>query len=187
MRHTPPPLMLFAAGLGTRMGALTADRPKPLLPVAGRTLIDRALDMVPESALALAVKGHAMCHLGKDVDGSNHLLLEATHANPNDPMAWLYRSVWSTMWGTPQESVTQAENALRLSPLDPQKYYFEMMLANCHLSMGQQDLADRLGVSRQSVNAIETGKYDPSLPLAFRIGRLFEQPIEAIFDDGVSQ
>jgi len=48
----------------------------------------------------------------------------------------------------------------------------------------QGDLADRLGVSRQSVNAIETGKYDPSLPLAFRIARLFEQPIEAIFLDG---
>ena len=45
----------------------------------------------------------------------------------------------------------------------------------------QQDLADRLGVSRQSVNAIETGKYDPSLPLAFRIADVFALPIEAIF------
>nr|WP_228765946.1 helix-turn-helix transcriptional regulator [Sphingopyxis alaskensis] len=45
----------------------------------------------------------------------------------------------------------------------------------------QQDLADRLEVSRQSVNAIETGKYDPSLPLAFRIADLFGLPIEAIF------
>ncbi|MFM5893924.1 MAG: helix-turn-helix transcriptional regulator [Novosphingobium sp.] len=45
----------------------------------------------------------------------------------------------------------------------------------------QQDLAERLGVSRQSVNAIETGKYDPSLPLAFRIADLFECTIEAIF------
>jgi putative transcriptional regulator len=47
----------------------------------------------------------------------------------------------------------------------------------------QADLAQRLDVSRQSVNAIETGKYDPSLPLAFRIARLFDQPIEAIFQD----
>ncbi|HEY0595805.1 helix-turn-helix transcriptional regulator [Sphingopyxis sp.] len=45
----------------------------------------------------------------------------------------------------------------------------------------QQDLAERLEVSRQSVNAIETGKYDPSLPLAFRIADLFGMPIEAIF------
>jgi putative transcriptional regulator len=45
----------------------------------------------------------------------------------------------------------------------------------------QGDLAAELGVSRQSVNAIETGKYDPSLPLAFKIARLFGQPIEGIF------
>ena len=45
----------------------------------------------------------------------------------------------------------------------------------------QQDLARRLEVSRQSVNAIETGKYDPSLPLAFRISLVFGEPIEAIF------
>ena len=45
----------------------------------------------------------------------------------------------------------------------------------------QSDLADRLAVSRQSVNAIETGKYDPSLPLAFRIAELFERAIEEIF------
>jgi putative transcriptional regulator len=48
-------------------------------------------------------------------------------------------------------------------------------------SWSQQDLAERLEVSRQSVNAIETGKYDPSLPLAFRIAELFEAPIEEIF------
>jgi putative transcriptional regulator len=45
----------------------------------------------------------------------------------------------------------------------------------------QQDLAEQLGVSRQSVNAIETGKYDPSLPLAFRIADLFGLAIEGIF------
>ncbi|MBP1474258.1 helix-turn-helix transcriptional regulator [Frateuria sp. MAH-13] len=46
----------------------------------------------------------------------------------------------------------------------------------------QADLAERLDVSRQTVNAIETGKYDPSLPLAFKIARLFGRPIEAIFE-----
>ncbi|GBF05422.1 XRE family transcriptional regulator [Deinococcus aerius] len=48
----------------------------------------------------------------------------------------------------------------------------------------QADLAALLDVSRQTVNALETGKYDPSLPLAFRIARLFGQTIEDIFDDG---
>ena len=48
----------------------------------------------------------------------------------------------------------------------------------------QAELADRLDVSRQAVNAIETGKYDPSLPLAFKLARLFNMPIEEIFNDG---
>jgi putative transcriptional regulator len=48
----------------------------------------------------------------------------------------------------------------------------------------QAELALRLGVSRQAVNAIETGKHDPSLSLAFRIARLFQLPIEEIFNDG---
>lgn len=47
----------------------------------------------------------------------------------------------------------------------------------------QADLAEALEVSRQTVNAIETGKYDPSLPLAFKIARLFEKQIEEIFED----
>jgi putative transcriptional regulator len=46
----------------------------------------------------------------------------------------------------------------------------------------QAQLAERLGVSRQTVNAIETGKYDPSLPLAFRIAALFQRAIEDIFE-----
>lgn len=45
----------------------------------------------------------------------------------------------------------------------------------------QAELAEQLGVSRQTVNALETGKYDPSLPLAFKIARVFDQPIEHIF------
>ena len=50
-------------------------------------------------------------------------------------------------------------------------------------SWSQADLAERLEVSRQSVNAIETGKFDPSLPLAFKLARLFETTIEDLFSD----
>lgn len=49
------------------------------------------------------------------------------------------------------------------------------------LSLTQADLAERLGVSRQTVNAIETEKYDPSLPLAFKIAKVFRKPVEEIF------
>jgi putative transcriptional regulator len=47
----------------------------------------------------------------------------------------------------------------------------------------QSELADKLGVSRQTINAIETEKYDPSLPLALKVARLFKQPVEEIFTD----
>lgn len=47
----------------------------------------------------------------------------------------------------------------------------------------QADLAQRVGVSRQAINAIETGKFDPSLPVAFRLARLFDQRIEELFFD----
>jgi putative transcriptional regulator len=48
----------------------------------------------------------------------------------------------------------------------------------------QEELGGRVGVSRQAINAVETGKYDPSLPLAFKLARLFGCHIEEIFDDG---
>lgn len=50
-------------------------------------------------------------------------------------------------------------------------------------SWSQGDLAAALGVSRQTVNALETGRYDPSLPLAFKIARVFSRPIESIFSE----
>ncbi|MBA2665622.1 MAG: helix-turn-helix transcriptional regulator [Trueperaceae bacterium] len=50
-------------------------------------------------------------------------------------------------------------------------------------SWSQAALAERLGVSRQTINAIETGRYDPSLPLAFKLGRVFDLAIEEIFQD----
>lgn len=56
-----------------------------------------------------------------------------------------------------------------------------LKLLRAERGWSQQDLADALGVSRQSVNAIETGKYDPSLPLAFRIAQTFGLAIEAVF------
>jgi putative transcriptional regulator len=58
-----------------------------------------------------------------------------------------------------------------------------LRVLRAELGWSQADLATKLEVSRQSVNAIETGKYDPSLPLAFRIARLFGKAIEEIFQE----
>ncbi len=60
----------------------------------------------------------------------------------------------------------------------------KLRVLRAELGWSQADLATKLEVSRQSVNAIETGRYDPSLPLAFRIAKLFGRRIEEIFEDG---
>ena len=57
-----------------------------------------------------------------------------------------------------------------------------LKLLRTERSWSQAELAERLGVSRQTVNALEVEKYDPSLPLAFKIARLFAKPVEDIFD-----
>ena len=57
-----------------------------------------------------------------------------------------------------------------------------LRVLRAELDWSQADLAQRLGVSRQTVNAIETGKYDPSLPLAFKIAAIFGSAIETIFE-----
>ena len=61
------------------------------------------------------------------------------------------------------------------------KNRIKVLRAEC--GMTQAKLASELGVSRQTINAIETGKFDPSLPLAFRLARLFQKNIEEIFED----
>lgn len=141
---------------------------------------DRALDMAPDSALALSVKGHAMCHLGKDIQGSHQLLLEATHSNPNDPMGWLYSSVWSTMWGSPEQSVIEAESALQLSPLDPQKYYFEMMLGNCYLAQGKLEDAVRMCEASLRKNRFHLPTIRALLVSQYELGR--ESDAKATFE-----
>ena len=63
----------------------------------------------------------------------------------------------------------------------------QLRLLRAEREWSQAELSERLGVSRQTVNAIETGRYDPSLPLAFTIARLFEKRIEEIFEpDGAA-
>lgn len=96
-------------------------------------MADRALDLEPHSSLALAIKGHVQCHLGTDLDQSRQLLLQATERNPNDHVAWQYAGFWSTMWGDPADAVRESERALALSPLDPQRFFIEMMVAHSYL------------------------------------------------------
>jgi adenylate cyclase len=135
---------------------------------------DKALDLEPASSLAMAIKGHALCHLGADVGASRHLLQESTLSNPNDPMAWLYSCVWSQMWGTSEDSVSEAEQALLLSPLDPQKYYFEMMLAASHAALCHWEDALKFCRSSLQKNRYHLPTIRCQLVAQFELGKLDE-------------
>lgn len=112
-------------------------------------MADRALDLEPHSSLALAIKGHVQCHLGTDLDQSRQLLLQAIERNPNDHNAWQYAGFWSTMWGDPADAVRESERALELSPLDPQRFFIEMLVAHSYLMAN--DLQKAIDMSHLSL------------------------------------
>lgn len=101
----------------------------------------RALDLEPDSALALAIEGHAQCQLSGDIGEARKKIERALELNPSEPVAWLYKSVWSQMWGSSSESVGEALHARLLSPTDPLAYYFDMILAGAFAFNGQHERA----------------------------------------------
>lgn len=111
----------------------------------------RALDIEPENALTLAVQGHAYCQLIGDYDMAAQRLDQAIRSNPNEPMAWLFKSVVSTMWGAPADAVTEVEHANALSPIDPLKYFFDMLQAAALLTVNDHQRA--IACAQQSLRA----------------------------------
>ena len=86
----------------------------------------RALDLEPDNPTALALRGHALGHLGRDVGEAQALIEASLQREPNDPMAWLYLCMQSYLWGDSKTAVEHSGHALALSPLDPHRYYFLM-------------------------------------------------------------
>lgn len=87
-------------------------------------------------------------------------------------------------WETPRAPIPGVSQTLYLAGLSTPTMKNRLKVLRAERDWSQAELGGRLGVSRQAVNAIETGKHDPSLPLAFKIARLFDLKIEEVFDDG---
>lgn len=111
----------------------------------------RALDLEPTNALTLAVEGHAYCQLLGNFERADERLLQSISSNPSEPMGWLFKSVLSTMWGTPGSAVVEVEHANALSPLDPLKYYFDMLFAAALLTVNNHSRA--IDFAKQSLKA----------------------------------
>jgi adenylate cyclase len=105
---------------------------------------ESALRCAPNDALSLAIEGHVYTHLDKNPSKAKEYLAAAIVENPNEPLAWLFNSVWSSMWGNSQAAVTQARHAKSLSPWDPMAYYFDMIEAAACTSNADYDSAIEL-------------------------------------------
>lgn len=106
-----------------------------------------ALDRDPSDALALATEGFVYCHLLKDLDTARNRCEQAVVANPSHALGWLYRGTVSAFMGDGEEAVEATQRAMKLSPLDPQRYYFQSLGATAQLSAHRYEDAERLARS----------------------------------------
>jgi class 3 adenylate cyclase/TolB-like protein len=111
-----------------------------------------ALDRDPSDALALATEGFVYCHLLKDLDTARKRCDEAVEANPSHALGWLYRGTVNAFKGEGLAAVHATRRAIELSPLDPQRYYFESLGATAELSAHQYENAERLARSSLALN-----------------------------------
>lgn len=106
-----------------------------------------ALDRDPSDALALATEGFVYCHLLKDLETARKRCNEAVNANPSHALGWLYLGTVSAFMGEGKAAVEATRRAMELSPLDPQRYYFESLGATAELAAEQYENAERLARS----------------------------------------
>jgi adenylate cyclase len=111
-----------------------------------------ALDRDPSDALALATEGFVYCHLLKDLETARKRCNEAVNANPSHALGWLYLGTVDAFKGDGQAAVVATRRAMELSPLDPQRYYFESLSATAALSAELYADAERLARSSLALN-----------------------------------
>lgn len=122
--------------------------------VAGRALdhVHRALDNDPECALALAMQGFVHCHLRRDLPAAEEALSLSVALNPSEPWGWLFRSVVAAHHGDGERAWAWASKASTLSPLDPQRHYYDGLRSNAALVAERWEDAIRLAERSLSIN-----------------------------------
>ena len=111
-----------------------------------------ALDLDPSDALALATEGFVYCHLLKDLATARKRCEEALNANPSHALGWLYRGVIDAFQGDGEAALQATRRAIELSPLDPQRYYFESLGSTAELAARQYANAEKLARSSLALN-----------------------------------
>lgn len=119
-------------------------------------LTHRALDLDSDCSLAMAVEGFVQCHLVKDLDAAAQCFEAALRTNPNDSLAWLFQGVLHAFRNEGAPALADTQRALRLSPLDPLKYYYESLAATAALSARKYDLAMELALKSLRSNQLHS-------------------------------
>lgn len=120
---------------------------------------ERAVQCDPENATAQTCRGLVLGFLDHDLDAAQQCYERALDLNPSEPMAWLFTATLRSWQGRGQESARAAERALQLSPLDPQRYYYDSLAATAMLSDLQLDRAIALAKRSLRVNRLHTSTY----------------------------
>jgi adenylate cyclase len=118
-----------------------------------------ALDRDPSDALALAAEGFVYCHLLNDLDTARKRCDQAVYANPSHALGWLYRGVVHAFEGEAEAALQATRRAMALSPLDPQRYYFESLGATAELSAHDYPHAEALARSSLALNRMHTSTW----------------------------
>jgi tetratricopeptide (TPR) repeat protein len=142
--------------------------------VAAAASAERALGCDPDDALALAVNAMVAAWLRRDFEASERHLGQALVANPNEPLAWLWRGLVHAWRGHGAEAVACSERALSLSPLDPMIYYFNSLAGMANLVGDCYDRAIELSVRSLRENRLHTPTYRQLAAAQVLSGRLAE-------------
>jgi tetratricopeptide (TPR) repeat protein len=116
----------------------------------------RALDMDPTCSLALAMQGFVKCHMLRDLDGAMTTFNQALDMNPSDSLAWLFKGVVHSFWGEGEPALAAVVEALRLSPLDPLRHYYDGLAAPAALAAGRYELAVEFAERSLRVNRLHS-------------------------------
>lgn len=132
----------------------------------------RALDRDPHNGLALAMQGFVYCHLVKDVERAQTICEAAVQANESEPLAWLFKAMIHAFDGDGAQAYPAGLEAMRLSPIDPLRYYFDSLMASITISAGRYDEAIAVARRALKANAIHLSTYRALVLAQSLAGRL---------------
>ena len=124
-----------------------------------RDLAERALQANPDSSLALAVRGMVYSHVDRDFAAAGRCYDAALVANPNESLAWLFKSTMHSFCAQGELAIYAAERALQLSPLDPLAYYYQSLAASAALSATKLEKAIAYAESSRQMNRMHLSNY----------------------------